>query len=369
MGSEPFCQAENFQSAPKIRASAPRGHDREQAQSKLTRAIQVGAIVLLVFQNSAEALIMRKSQTASDIPAVTQTGVILQELVKLFVSGIFIAGSGEGLQQVMANPWDLLCAGIPALLYLIQNNLQYVALSHLDAATFAVTYQLKILSTAVLSVWFLGKLLNARQWWALRLLVAGVGLVQVVNVGDTENVEFGALANPWAHASSDTMKGLAAVLFAVVLSGVAGVYTEKMLKSSSVSLWVRNAQLSVWSVLIGIVVLCGSNDRDRIRAEGFFVGYTGWTLAAIIIKSIGGLLVAVVIKYADNIAKNFSTAASMIITTIISSAFLGLQFRPAFLCGMTVVCYSTMLYNGVDFLAPLQKLLPIKCTPHNTKKV
>jgi len=103
---------------------------------------------------------MRYSRLDKDNLYYTSTAVFLSELIKLIIC-LYMAGRNqiretgrlsipELYSQVFAHDaWKLM---IPAALYTIQNNLQYVAVSMLDAATFQVTYQLKILTTALCSV-------------------------------------------------------------------------------------------------------------------------------------------------------------------------------------------------------------------------
>ena len=73
---------------------------------------------------------------------------------------------------------DTLKVSVPAICYTFQNNLQFVAATHLGAALLQLLYQTKTLSTAIFGVVILSKSLRCNQWCALMVLVCGVVLAQ-----------------------------------------------------------------------------------------------------------------------------------------------------------------------------------------------
>merc|ERR1719375_1842910 len=73
---------------------------------------------------------------------------------------------------------DTLKVSVPALCYTLQNNLQFIAASHLGAELLQLLYQTKTLSTAIFGVVILNKWLRNNQWCALCVLVVGVVLAQ-----------------------------------------------------------------------------------------------------------------------------------------------------------------------------------------------
>ena len=56
---------------------------------------------------------------------------------------MFLSIPLSNLQEVISQPGEILKLSVPSLLYTVQNNLLYFALSHLDAATFQVGYQVR----------------------------------------------------------------------------------------------------------------------------------------------------------------------------------------------------------------------------------
>ena len=140
---------------------------------------------------------------------------------------------------------------MPAFCFTLQNNLQFVAASHLGAALLQLLYQTKTLSTAILGVIILRKWLRCNQWVALCVLVVGVVVAQSSQGGGSS-----------VNKGSITI-GVAAALGVSMCSGFASVYLEKILKGDTTSIWVRNVQLCLFSIPLQLVAIY-QRDFDKV---------------------------------------------------------------------------------------------------------
>lgn len=285
----------------------------------------------------------------------------------------------------------------------------------------------QILTTALFSVTMLRRTIGMKRWISLIVLTIGVSVVSLPQSGrrsddamllhDTTDHffprsvhELGQMANGVREVAHELTKraaggladqlltrrsasyegikededtqfvmnysvGLAAVLVAAVVSGLTGVYFEKVLKDSPspVSVWTRNIQLSFYSLFPALFVGVIFKDGAEIAKHGFFDGYNWVVWTAIVFQAVGGVLASLCINYADNIAKNFATSISIVISFVFSVYFFdfkvstsvripipGLEeaaphgglrltrYFPQFLTGTTLVLASTYLYSVPD---------------------
>lgn len=195
---------------------------------------------------------------------------------------------------------------------------------------------MKILTTAVFSVVMLRKVLTKMQWFALVILLIGVATVQLQPHDTKTTTKIAQEQNP--------LLGLVAVCTSCVMSGFAGVYFEKILKGTTATIWLRNIQLGFIGMVTGYITLM-INDGASVREKGFFFGYDSVVWFVIFLQSFGGLMVAVVVKYADNILKGFATSAAIIISCIASMYFFDFQLSWQFSIGSTLVMFSVYMYS------------------------
>lgn len=311
-------------------------------------------LAFLVVQNCSAMMLMR--YTRGDGPAWSaQSGVILQEIMKGIASSLMLLHIDGSVGVAFEEPLEVLKTGVPAMLYLLQNNLQYIAAANIDAPTIAVLNQLKLLSTALFSVALLGRSLSRAQWLALLVLGAGISIVTLSQVEPAAE----RLGRP-KEAQGSWATGVAAMLVSAGTSGLASAYFEKMLKGSKASMWARNLQMSMYSVTIGAVCLVTGGEWAQVLEQGFFGGYSPIVWVTISNNAIGGLLVAMAITYADSIVKNFSTSLAIVLTAILSSIVFGTVVGQLFGLGVGLVIYAVMLYGGVTRVPTCQRaeLLP-----------
>eukprot|EP00043_Microstomoeca_roanoka_P014847 m.147974 g.147974 ORF g.147974 m.147974 type:complete len:358 (-) comp16124_c3_seq1:1086-2159(-) len=305
--------------------------------------IKYASLVILVVQNSALYIMLRASRAQGDNQKLylPGTAVVLAETCKLVSSLVLIAIQEKGIyglfnrlyEDVVGKPVITLKIMVPAGLYTLQNTLQYMAVTYLDAATFQVTYQLKVLTTALFAVVLLGKRLSVAQWISLVMLTVGVALIQMPdsNAGGS-------------HSVGERFMGLIMVITACFSSGFAGVYFEKVLKGETAGVWVLNVQLAGFGIIIALCSLFYSHSQQLLE-QGFFYGYNKQAYIAIALQAFGGLIVAVVVKYADNILKGFATSISIVLSSVISYLYLDFIITGRFGLGTILVILATFVYG------------------------
>jgi UDP-galactose transporter len=229
-------------------------------------------------------------------------------------------------------------------------------------------------------VLLLGRSLGIRRWLSLIFLTLGISIVTLSSSSNSRNLSFeifdlsdhffprsvhelgqiaddtvvpapGDLSSPLTRRSAtyegiledqelvprmNYSLGVTAVLVAAIVSGLTGVYFEKLLKepTKTVSIWTRNVQLAFYSLFPALIVGVIITDGKEISKHGFFDGYNWVVWTAIVLQAVGGLLTSLCINYADNIAKNFATSISIVIGFIASVGVFGVRVT-----------------SGVDFLS------------------
>lgn len=359
-----------------------------------SRVLNLFLFLLLIILNSSTVLVGKytRSSVAPDQRYDVAHFMIVTEFLKLVLSLIaerFFSDNNNNNNTIWTDMLqsflsDYIRMTIPALLYLIQNSMIYYSLSYLSVPTFQVLYQSKLIMTAILSSLFLNSKYNIRQWGGLLLVTVGVTVV--VTLSETKQDETGMKTSP-KHLS-DTSLGILLVFISCICSSLAGVYFEAVIKNISssnpcpscwnhevycikllnqgetssnnkvVSVWMRNLQLSVLTLMIAfvqemILILYEYNSLATTSNHhpNFFKGFTSWVYLQIWLLGGGGLVVAIVIKYTDNVQKGIATGLSVIVSTLLSNVIFGTTLTIYFTLGTVFVLLGLILFNDDLFVS------------------
>eukprot|EP00899_Mesostigma_viride_P003368 jgi/Mesvir1/13031/Mv06024-RA.1 len=351
----------------------------------------------------------------------TATIPLMAEFVKMCISAALLVveiRQNPGKVQISRDVRSLLHFPLPSIMFATINNLQFAILYRMDPTSAQVLGNLKIAFTAVFFRWLLGVRLSQLRWLSLCLLGLASTMTQVSGYCDSDIAGLGYLAGmnqaesaaksqlpPEAESPYDTallasldelpVSGTVAdqrrllwhghhqpghthslfqysayayllVMITVILSSIANVYTEYILKRRRQdSIHWQNVLLYSSGVVVNFVHLTARSEVDAISSSlhgespwawrDLFRGYDVVTVLVLLNMAVMGVLTSWLMKYADNIIKIFATSGGMFLTMIASAIFFGDQHNLQMLFGIIVASVSVYLYNYVlDTPANLQ---------------
>ncbi|KAH8046626.1 pyrimidine nucleotide-sugar transmembrane transporter [Aureococcus anophagefferens] len=236
----------------------------------------------MLFQNVAYTLLRRYSQGVLHENYSYAEVLVLAEVAKTVVAGaVACRGEANPLATLAALAKDSRQMLFLAIVYATMNLLSFAALRRVDASTFTVCAQLKILSTAGCSAVFLRR------------------------------------APPGGGAASLTVGAI---------SSASRAPTEGVIKASGKRLTIfdRNFQLGLHSLLLyGAVIAVEGGGPPSFR------GFSPAAGALVALGAAGGLLVALTLKYADAILKTLATAGGVVVSIALERSSSARRCRPA----------------------------------------
>ncbi|KAL4519272.1 hypothetical protein Ndes2526A_g00366 [Nannochloris sp. 'desiccata'] len=244
---------------------------------------------------------------------------------------------------------------LPAVMFAFQQVLLIAAATYLDAVTYQIFNQaFKLIPTALFARWLLGQQLDSMQWASMPVLALGVILVTVNNGPANEPAN-----NRKPVSQANWLIGMVSCCISGLSSAFAGVYFEKYVKGKHApNLWIRNIQLSVFGVPFSAALAWGK-DRGSILRHGWLQGFSASTWAVVALQVFGGLVTGMVVKYCDNVIKNFAIAVSVILTVLVAIPLFGQFPSIFFLVGVAMVLLSVFMYGKtfvIDFEWVFMKL-------------
>ncbi|CAB1337050.1 unnamed protein product [Coregonus sp. 'balchen'] len=291
---------------------------------------------LMVLIYGSHAPLIALTKVDGQVPFSSSSCVVLIELTKLLVSLATLLLTGD--LSALHAPLALVAPyAVPALLYAFNNNLVVLMQIYMDPSSFQVLSNLKIASTALLYTSCLGKRLRSAQWLALGILM-GAGVCHSYSSLDLE--DSGQTEDQASSRLHITAWGLVLVLVYCFISGLAAVYTERVLKSQRLPLSLQNVYLYVFGVAINLVSHLSSMGGE----QGFLEGYSGAVWAIVAGQAANGLLMSIVLKHGSGITRLFVISCSMLVNALLSWALLGLQLTPLFLLPTSMIGLAAYLY-------------------------
>jgi UDP-sugar transporter A1/2/3 len=293
---------------------------------------------------------------------------------------MYISGTKKETREKDYQAWSIktwiALAGLPAFLYTIQNVAALMAYQNLEALTFNVLNQTKILSAALSCYFVMGQRQSKMQIISLCFLILSTLVIEQIlhpfHALKGIAGAFSALGGSSGSAGRRVTHGIVPLLGASLISGMAGALTQKNLQGSrgGSSTWGRKRSRSASSpavvraprnaylfsmemnvassILLLMSLLLSADGRNMIQSRTYFANWTPETFIPVITNSIGGILVGLVTKHAGSVRKGFALIFGLLLSGMFQASGAGIQTHH--IIGGLMAAASLWLYTIHPFV-------------------
>jgi UDP-sugar transporter A1/2/3 len=238
------------------------------------------------------------------------------------------------------------------MLYAFQGVLQYVSHQHLDPVTFNGLTQTKTLSAAFCCWLVMGKKQSPLQMAALAILLGSAlvfqGYVRIGNRNHKDTTSSSATTTNNQKRQEDFLwRGVLPCLGAAFLSGLAGALSQKGLQLTGIAgrdPFLYTIEISFFSAVTLWINMMRSNVFSKLEWQKQRAYWNWKTLIPIIVKAAGGVITALVHKYAGSVAKGFALMFGLVLSSALQLTLSEETLQPHQVAGTLLIMLSTWLH-------------------------
>lgn len=277
--------------------------------------------------------------------------VVVQEVSKFCIAFIMLYSEGgkkawdKAINEANAGkPWtvqsSIEIAGIPSLLYAVQNWLLFYAAANMDPLAFNLVNQTKLIWTAFFVYMIMGKKQSPLQILAICIMMFVAVLISTGGSAPKGNSD-----EADQSYEREFFHGILPNLGAALISGVAAALSQRATQGVGRSGYLFTMELCViqsMSFIPGLLYFDGA----------FFGGWDLYTPLPIVNNALGGIFTGQVVKFAGGVRKGFAVIAALIITALLQRAIYGTPLTLQLYIALPCVILANVMYARNPYVAP-----------------
>eukprot|EP00939_MAST-03C_sp_MAST-3C-sp1_P001559 g1559.t1 len=236
---------------------------------------------------------------------------------------------------------------LPVVCSVLSDILAFYMFEHVSPTTYAVVKQARLFLTAFMFRFALNRSVTPIQWVAVAQLIMASALFEINVVSPHKTTT----ATTYTPPETVYVKfvGLAFLVVKVFFDTSATILSDaifKYLSARSFPFPEQQLLFAIYSLALGIVVLplmCWT--ELVVERRGFFDGYTEGAVVSIFLYSFYGVLISLLLRYADSMVKMFQALFGVMITIALDHHFYGGDFGPVRKITFCIVMSSVVVYK------------------------